>query len=222
MKPNFIAIIPARYNLAEKSTLQLVYEQVKKAVETVYIATDDSRFFDAVQSFGAKAVMISPNHQNSSDCCFEALSLIKKEERNDIIINVQYNETLILSEQIEILKSCFEDPTTQIATLIKAFPYNGFFDDLAKQNTTKVVINKRMEAMYFSRSIIPYKRGTDRNHWLEAHTYYKHIEMYAYRAEVLREITQLPQSSLELAESLEQLRWLENGYKIKVGIDKER
>jgi len=243
---NFIAIIPARYassrfpgkplaKIGEKPMIQLVYEQVKKAVETVYVATDDTRIFDAVQSFGGKAVMTSPNHQSGTDRCFEAYSLIKNEElriksdlslnssflilnSTDVIINVQGDEPFIQPEQIENLAACFNDPTTQIATLVKPFPYNGFFDDLANQNSPKVVINKRMEAMYFSRSIIPYKRGTDRNRWLEAHTYYKHIGMYAYRAETLREITQLPQSSLELAENLEQLRWLENGYKIKVGI----
>jgi 3-deoxy-manno-octulosonate cytidylyltransferase (CMP-KDO synthetase) len=233
MKPNFIAIIPARYastrfpgkplaKIGEKPMIQLVYEQVKKVVETVYVATDDARIFDAVQSFGGKAVMTSPNHQSGTDRCFEAYSLIQEQgtrnKEQDVVINVQGDEPFIQPEQIEGLQACFEDPTTQIATLIKPFPYNGFFDDLANQNTPKVVINRRMEAMYFSRSIIPYKRGTDRNRWLEAHTYYKHIGMYAYRAEVLREITQLPQSSLELAESLEQLRWLENGYKIKVGI----
>ncbi|MDR0873817.1 MAG: 3-deoxy-manno-octulosonate cytidylyltransferase [Prevotellaceae bacterium] len=237
---NFIAIIPARYassrfpgkplaKIGGKPMIQLVYEQVQKAVANVYVATDDQRIFEAVQAFGGKAVMTSPKHQSGTDRCFEAYNLIQTQDlrhktldarakSQDIIINVQGDEPFIQPEQIEALQACFADPTTQIATLVKPFPYNGFFDDLANQNSPKVVINKRMEAMYFSRSIIPYKRGTDRNRWLEAHTYYKHIGMYAYRAEVLQEITQLPQSPLELAESLEQLRWLENGYRIKVGI----
>ena len=293
IRPNFIAIIPARYassrfpgkplaKIGGKPMIQLVYEQAKKAVDTVFVATDDERIFSTVQAFGGKAIMTSPSHQSGTDRCFEAYSIVKSEERRtkndelrtmseelrmmnealimkndelimkseegrtkngcrpsgnssffthhssfsthhssfkeDVIINVQGDEPFIQPEQIESLAACFEDPATQIATLVKPFPYNGFFDDLANQNTPKVVINKRMEAMYFSRSIVPYKRGTDRNRWLEAHTYYKHIGMYAYRAEALCEITQLPPSPLELAENLEQLRWLENGYTIKTAI----
>jgi 3-deoxy-manno-octulosonate cytidylyltransferase (CMP-KDO synthetase) len=224
---SFIAIIPARYastrfpgkplaKIGNQTMIQRVYEQVKKAVETVYVATDDERIFDTVKSFGGNAVMTSSDHKSGTDRCFEAFTKIGN--GFDIIINVQGDEPFIKPEQIETLKNCFIDPKTEIATLIKAFPYNGFFDDLSNRDVPKVVINKKMEAMYFSRSVIPYNRGVDRNQWLAKHTYYKHIGMYAYRADVLKKITALPQSSLEIAESLEQLRWLENGYKIKVGI----
>ena len=136
-----------------------------------------------------------------------------------MVINIQGDEPFIHPEQIETLKGCFADPTTQIATLVKAFRADGDFErTLFNPNSPKVVFNQQHEALYFSRSIIPYIRGEKYTEWLKTHTFYKHIGLYAYRAEVLKEITQLPQSPLELAESLEQLRWLENGYKIKVGI----
>jgi 3-deoxy-manno-octulosonate cytidylyltransferase (CMP-KDO synthetase) len=224
---SFIAIIPARYastrfpgkplaDIGGKPMIQHVYEQVSLAVQDVYVATDDQRIYQAVEAFGGKAVMTKDTHQSGTDRCYEAYTKIANGAT--IVLNVQGDEPFVQAKQIETLKACFHDPQTQIATLIKAFPYNGFFDDLANQNTPKVVINKKMEAMYFSRAVIPYKRGTDRNQWLAAHTYYKHIGMYAYHAQILKEITQLPPSSLELAENLEQLRWLENNYKIKVGI----
>ena len=223
----FLAIIPARYastrfpgkplvDIGGKTMIQRVYEQVFKAVETVYVATDDKRIFDAVEAFGGKAVMTSEDHKSGTDRCYEAYT--KVGQGFDVVINIQGDEPFIKTEQIETIKDCFVVHETQIATLVKPFSYDGFYEDLSNYNTPKVVINKRMEAMYFSRSVIPYKRGTDRNQWLATHIYYKHIGMYAYRADVLKEISQLEQSSLELAESLEQLRWLENGYRIKVGI----
>lgn len=116
------------------------------------------------------------------------------------------------------MKACFDDPTTQIATLVKPFTVDNGFEALENVNSPKVVLNRNMNALYFSRSIIPYQRNAQKKNWLKNHTYYKHIGLYAYRVEVLKEITSLPQSVLELAESLEQLRWLENGYTIKVGI----
>ena len=125
---------------------------------------------------------------------------------------------LLLPSQLEAVKACFDDASTQIATLVKPFTPADGFDALENVNSPKVVVNKEMKALYFSRSIIPYQRNRDKKEWLAGHTYYKHIGLYAYRAPVLKEITSLPQSSLELAESLEQLRWLENGYSIKVGI----
>ncbi len=224
---NFLAIIPARYastrfpgkplaDMLGKPMIQRVYEQVKKAVDNVYVATDDQRIFDAVESFGGNAVMTSENHKSGTDRCFEATTKIGGDF--DVVINIQGDEPFVQPEQIEEIKKCFLDPSTEIATLVMPFPYDGFWDDLANANTPKVVINRRMEAMYFSRSVIPFKRGTDRNQWLQSHTYYKHIGMYAYKISTLGEITKLPQSPLELAESLEQLRWLENGYRVKVGI----
>ena len=224
---NFLAIIPARYastrfpgkplaDMLGKPMIQRVYEQVRKTVEHVYVATDDLRIYDAVKAFGGNVVMTSENHKSGTDRCFEACQKIGG--NFDVVINIQGDEPFVQPDQIEEIKKCFLDPTTEIATLVMPFPYNGFWDDLSNVNTPKVVINHRMEAMYFSRSVIPYLRGVDRNQWLQTHTFYKHIGMYAYKIDALGEITKLPQSKLELAESLEQLRWLENGYRIKVGI----
>lgn len=233
----FIGIIPARYastrfpgkplaDMLGKPMIQRVYEQVKKSLDLVYIATDDQRIFDAVVAFGGKAIMTGSHHQSGTDRCYEAYLRIKNEElrmknnnaESDIIINIQGDEPFIQVEQLEALKACFEDKQTQIATLVKAFTEADGLDALMNPNSPKVVLNKRNEALLFSRSIIPYKRGSECAEWLTQHTYYKHIGLYAYKAQVLKEITALPPSTLELAESLEQLRWLENGYRIKVGI----
>ncbi len=224
----FVALIPARYgstrfpgkplaDIGGKTMIHRVYEQVKKAVETVYVATDDQRIYDEVVRFGGKAIMTSINHKSGTDRCYEAYTKIGKPF--DVVLNIQGDEPFIEPEQIESLKKCFDYHGIDIATLVKPFSSGDIFDNLSASNTPKVVINKNMEAMYFSRSVIPFNRGIDRNSWLSVHTYYKHIGMYAYRSEVLAEITQLEQSPLELAESLEQLRWLENGYCIKVAIN---
>lgn len=223
----FIAIIPARYSstrfrgkplalIGNKPMIQHVYEQVKKSVNDVVVATDDQRIFNAVNNFGGIAVMTKTSHQSGTDRCFEALKKIKG--NFDIVINVQGDEPFVQPEQIETLKLCFSDPKTEIATLIKPFDKNTSWDELSSPNTPKVVINNRMEALFFSRSIIPYLRGIDRTKWLKTHTFYKHIGMYAYKVDTLAKITELKQTELEISEKLEQLRWLENGYSIKVGI----
>ena len=139
-------------------------------------------------------------------------------DRFDVVVNVQGDEPFIQPQQLQTVCQCFDDPTVDIATLVKPFTVADGYAALENANSPKVVVNNRMEALYFSRSIIPYLRGKDREEWLPNHTYYKHIGLYAYRTDVLRRITSLPQGDLERAESLEQLRWLENGYKIKVGI----
>lgn len=223
----FIGIIPARYAstrfpakplamLGGKTVIQRVYEQVCGVLDEAYVATDDERIETVVKSFGGKVVMTSVNHKSGTDRCYEAYT--KVGDGYDVIVNIQGDEPFIQRSQLEAVKACFDDKTTQIATLVKPFtPENGF-DALENVNSPKVVVDKRMNALYFSRSIIPFMRNKDKNEWLSGHTYYKHIGLYAYRASVLKEITSLPQSSLELAESLEQLRWLENGYKIKVGL----
>ncbi|MDR0824069.1 MAG: 3-deoxy-manno-octulosonate cytidylyltransferase [Prevotella sp.] len=222
----FIAIIPARYastrfpgkplaDMDGKPMIQRVYEQVKKAVDTVWVATDDPRIFDAVEAFGGKAVMTSTKHRSGTDRIQEAYSKIN--ERFDVVINVQGDEPFIQPRQIEALKNCFDSPDVELATLVKPFRKEDGFDVLFNPNSPKVVINKRDEAIYFSRSIIPYIRDAHHTEWLDKHTFYKHIGMYAYRVDVLKEITLLPQSSLEKAESLEQLRWIENDYRIRVG-----
>lgn len=222
----FIAIIPARYastrfprkplaDMNGKPMIQRVYEQVKKAIDDVWVATDDERIYNTVISFGGKAVMTSPDHKSGTDRIQEAYTKINGEF--DVIINIQGDEPFIQAEQIEALKNCFDSREVELATLVKPFKKEDGFDALFNANSPKVVINNKNEAIYFSRSIVPYIRDSHHTEWLDKHTFYKHIGMYAYRCDVLKEITQLPQSLLEKAESLEQLRWIENGYKIRVG-----
>ena len=224
---NYIGIIPARYAstrfpgkplamLGGKPVIQRVYEQVSGVMDDVLVATDDERILKTVEGFGGKAVMTRADHKSGTDRCYEAYVLQGKPY--DVVVNIQGDEPFIQPQQLEAVKACFEDVTTQIATLVKPFTADEPFAVLENVNSPKVVVNKNWNALYFSRSIIPYQRNAEKQDWLKGHTYYKHIGLYAYRTEVLKEITMLPQSSLELAESLEQLRWLENGYKIKVGI----
>ena len=227
----FIGIIPARYastrfpgkplaDMNGKPMIQRVYEQVKDVLDSVCVATDDIRIENAVKAFGGQVVMTSDQHRSGTDRCYEAYQKIG--EGYDVIVNIQGDEPFIHPEQIQTIKTCFADANTQIATLVKPFRSDDDFEStLFNPNSPKVVLNKNNEAMYFSRSIIPYIRGKIYTEWLPSHTFYKQIGLYAYRAQVLKEITQLPQSALELAESLEQLRWLENGYKIKVGITEQ-
>ena len=223
----FLGIIPARYAstrfpakplamLGGKTVIQRVYEQVAGVLDDAYVATDDERIEAAVKAFGGKVVMTSVHHKSGTDRCYEACTKIGGEF--DVVVNIQGDEPFIQPSQLDAVKACFEDVTTQIATLVKPFTADDAFAVLENVNSPKVVVNKNWNALYFSRSIIPYQRNAEKQDWLKGHTYYKHIGLYAYRTEVLKEITMLPQSSLELAESLEQLRWLENGYKIKVGI----
>lgn len=196
--------------------IERVYRQVVGVLDDAYVATDDDRIADAVKAFGGKVVLTSPNHKSGTDRCYEAFC--KVGEGFDVVVNIQGDEPFIQPSQLNAVRACFDDPQTQIATLVKPFTSADGIAALENANSPKVVVDKNWNAMYFSRSIIPFRRGKEKAEWLEGHTYYKHIGLYAYRAEVLKEITALPQSSLELAESLEQLRWLENGYTIKVGI----
>lgn len=223
----FIGIIPARYAstrfpakplamLGGKTVIQRVYEQVAGILDEACVATDDERIEAAVKAFGGKVVMTSVHHKSGTDRCYEAFT--KVGEGYDVIVNIQGDEPFIQPSQLEAVKACFDDEATQIATLVKPFTVADGFAALENVNSPKVVVDKRMNALYFSRSIIPFQRNAGKEEWLAGHTYYKHIGLYAYRAEVLKEITSLPQSSLEVAESLEQLRWLENGYTIKVGV----
>ncbi|MDO4180659.1 MAG: 3-deoxy-manno-octulosonate cytidylyltransferase [Bacteroidales bacterium] len=223
----FIGIIPARYAstrfpakplamLGGRPVIRRVYEQVEGVLDEVYVATDDERIEAAVKDFGGKVVMTSANHKSGTDRCYEAYT--KVGNGYDVVVNIQGDEPFIRRSQLEAVKACFDDAVTQIATLVKPFAPEDGLAALENPNSPKVVVNKNMNALYFSRSVIPYLRNVAKEEWLKQHTYYKHIGLYAYRAEVLKEITALPQSPLELAESLEQLRWLENGYTIKVGI----
>jgi len=222
----FVCIIPARYSSTRfpgkplvkigcKTMIQRVYEQASKALTDVYVATDDQRIYDTVIAFGGKAIMTSDLHKSGTDRCYEAFT--KLEEWFDVVINVQGDEPFIQPEQILELQKCFEEPETQIATLAKKITEKDGFDFLNNPNNPKLVINSRNEAMYFSRSIIPFNRGTESRNWISSHPYLKHVGIYAYRADILHDLTIIEQSPLEVAESLEQLRWLENGYRIKVG-----
>ena len=223
----FVGIIPARYAsqrfpgkplaiLGGKTVIQRVYEQVGKVLDDVYVATDDDRIKNTVEGFGGKAIMTSPDHKSGTDRIEEAVEKIGGDF--DVVINIQGDEPFIHESQIKELCACFDDADTQIATLGKPFTAEMGMEALENPNSPKIVVDNRGYAMYFSRSVIPYIRNTRREEWIGQFPYLKHIGLYAYRREVLRQVTQLPQSSLEIAESLEQLRWQQNGYKIKVGL----
>lgn len=221
-KEDFIGIIPARYSssrfpgkplakLGGKIVIQRVYEQVSKVLGNVWVATDDERISDAVKTFGGNVVMTRADHKSGTDRIEEAYAKIGKQ--TPVIINVQGDEPFIHPEQIESVMKCFDDPQTQIATLGIRFKS---IEAVRNVNSPKIVVDNNGYAMYFSRSIIPFVRGVDESEWLSHYPFLKHLGMYAYRADVLKAVTSLPQSSLEKAESLEQLRWLQNGFRIKV------
>ena len=218
-----LAVIPARYastrfpgkplvDIAGKSMIQRVYEQAKKCpdLSEVIIATDDKRIFDHVAGFQGMVVLTSVDHQSGTDRCAEVALL---HPQYDVIINIQGDEPYIDPAQISTLVGCFKSSGTQIATLIKKVQTE---QELLNPNSPKVIVNKSSEAIYFSRSPVPHVRGYEQQNWLQQYTYFKHIGIYGYRADILQQITKLPVSPLEKAESLEQLRWIENGYRIKV------
>ncbi|HTM65265.1 MAG TPA: 3-deoxy-manno-octulosonate cytidylyltransferase [Flavipsychrobacter sp.] len=220
-----IGIIPARYastrfpgkpliDIAGKSMIQRVYEQASKSksLSKVVVATDDARILDHVVAFGGEAVMTKEEHPSGTDRCWEALQ--KAGSEYQYVINIQGDEPFIDPQQIDSLAEIL-DGETELATQI--IPVHDY-ESLKDMGEVKVVLNKNMEALYFSRMIIPYIKGVPEEEWHLHHTYYRHVGMYAYRANVLEKITRLPVSSLEKAESLEQLRWLENGFKIKCAL----
>lgn len=238
----FIGIIPARYAstrfpgkplalLGGKTVIERVYRAVEGQMDYVAVATDDERIASAVRAFGGRCVLTDPRHRSGTDRCREALTKMEADLRTtegsrfrpfDVVVNVQGDEPFIRPRQLQALTACFADPATDIATLVRPFTPADGFAALQNPNSPKVVVNARMEALYFSRSVIPFLRETEAGDaWLSAHTFYKHIGLYAYRAPVLTAITQLPSSPLERAESLEQLRWLENGYRIRCAITHE-
>ena len=220
----FIGIIPARFAstrfpgkplamLGGRTVIQRVYEQATAILNEAYVATDDERIYQAVEQFGGRAIMTRADHKSGTDRIEEAAEKIGTQA--DVIINIQGDEPFIQQSQIETLMHLFDDPTTQIGTLGKRFET---IEAAQNPNSPKIVTDKRGFALYFSRSIIPYIRGKEQGEWLQHFPFLKHLGLYAYRREVLREVTLLPQSPLEIAESLEQLRWLENGYRIRVGL----
>lgn len=222
----FVAIIPARYAstrfpakplalLGGKPIIQHVYERVAQVFPTLCVATDDERISSVVESFGGVAVITSPNHKSGTDRCYEAFC--KMSTAADVVVNVQGDEPFIDASQLHSIMHCFDDERTEIATLVKPFTYDATIEQIENPNSPKVVVNNNSEALYFSRSVIPYLRGVDKKEWPKRHNYLKHIGLYAYRTDVLQRITAMPQGTLEKAESLEQLRWLEAGLCIKVG-----
>ena len=220
----FIAIIPARYAstrfpgkplalLGGLPVIQRVYEQAISVLPEAYVATDDERIFQCVEAFGGRAVMTRTDHKSGTDRIQEAVEHIGTDV--DVIINIQGDEPFVQASQLQTLMQLFDDTTTQIGTLGKRFES---MEAVQNPNSPKIVCDQRGFALYFSRSVIPFVRGKETAEWLKHYPFLKHLGLYAYRREVLREVTQLPQSPLEQAESLEQLRWLENGYRIRVGL----
>ena len=223
----FVGIIPARdastrfpgkplAMLGGKPVIQRVYEQVAGCFDDLYVATDDERIAAAVNAFGGKVVMTSESCNNGTERCLDAYKRLGLD--CDVIVNIQGDEPFIQPKQVNALKACFDNGETDIATLVKPFEAADGLERLECPNSPKVVFNEKGYALYFSRSVVPYLRGVEKDKWLQCHTFYKHLGVYAYRADILEQLTTLPQSPMEKAESLEQLRWLENGYKIKVGV----
>ncbi|HVN56830.1 MAG TPA: 3-deoxy-manno-octulosonate cytidylyltransferase [Bacteroidales bacterium] len=225
---HFTGIIPARYSssrfpgkplalIGGKPMIRLVYEQATRALDSVYVATDDERIMNAVESFGGKAVMTSTVHRSGTDRCAEAAQIIANKTGADpeVIINIQGDEPFILPEQISLLADCFTDKSVEIATLVSRIKENN---DIFNINETKVARSLAGDALYFSRSPIPFIRGAEKEEWLQKYPFYKHLGVYAYRFSTLSELTKLNPGELETAESLEQNRWLEHGYRIRTAV----
>ena len=220
-----VGIIPARYAstrfpgkplalIKGKPMIQRVYEQaLKSKLDAVVIATDDVRIADAVMDFGGQYVMTSPNHRSGTDRCCEALDLLKT--KYDAVVNIQGDEPFIDPKQIDLLVDLIVRDDTPLASLAKRI---DDADELFSSNAVKVVVNQEGNALYFSRNPIPFMRNVDRDEWLAKGRFYKHIGIYAYKADVLHQIAEMQPTTLELSESLEQLRWLENGLTIRMGV----
>ena len=228
MHMNFLGIIPARYgstrlegkplvDINGKPMIQWVYEKVRSVMEHVFVATDDIRIVEAVEDFGGDAVMTSIDHETGTNRCLEAAEIITKKTNVDfdVIINIQGDEPMMNPEQIETLQECFQDSSTQLATLV--IPVSDPVD-IENESEVFVTFDKDMNALYFSRAVIPVVYGVEKKNWMKYNLYYKHLGLYAYTFESLREFASLKTSNLEQMEKLEQNRWLENGGKIKVGI----
>ena len=220
-----VGIIPARYAstrfpgkplalIKGKPMIQRVYEQaLKSKLDAVVVATDDTRIADTLMDFGGHFVMTSPNHRSGTDRCLEALDLV--EERYDAVVNIQGDEPFIDPEQINQVVHLILREDTPLASLAKRIEAE---EELFSPNTVKVVMDRQGDALYFSRNPIPFMRNWDRKEWLANGAFYKHIGIYAYKADVLRQIAAMSPTGLETAESLEQLRWLENGLRIRMGV----
>jgi len=226
---NFIGIIPSRYqstrfpgkplaDICGKTMIQRVYEQAQKALEEVWVATDDERIVEAVKGFGGNVVMTSPDHRSGTDRCGEAALKITEltGKSYDVVVNIQGDEPFMQPREIGLIRECFTSSlNTEIATLIQPILKN---EDIFKPVMVKVVLDKDSNAIFFSRAPIPHIFGVDESKWLESYPFYGHVGLYAYRFSVLQELSKLSEVLVEKVESLEQLRWLENGYKIKTNI----
>jgi 3-deoxy-manno-octulosonate cytidylyltransferase (CMP-KDO synthetase) len=224
----FAGIIPARYEstrfpgkplamIGNKPMIRRVYEQAcKSSLDIVYVATDNQRIYDTVTGFGGRAVMTSSNHQSGTDRCAEAVDKIIGTGRAvDIVVNIQGDEPFIKPEQIDLLIDCFSSEGVEIATLVRKCEPG---EDIFNPNQPKVILSAGGDAIYFSRAAIPYLRDAEKDEWSKRHTYYKHIGLYAYKKEILKMITSLQRSPLEISESLEQNRWIENGFRIRTAV----
>lgn len=220
---SILGVIPARFASTRfpgkplvvingKTMIRRVYEQASasKQLAKVVVATDDDRIFSEVKSFGGEVVMTSGQHRSGTDRCAETVSKFPGDW--NAVINIQGDEPFIQPEQIDLLAGLFSDNEVKIGTLVKKLSDPA---DLDNPNTMKVVLDAKNNGMYFSRSCIPFVRGAEKHEWLSKHFFYKHIGIYGYRTEVLLALTKLQPGKLEIAESLEQLRWLENGYAIR-------
>lgn len=222
---NILGVIPSRYastrfpgkpliDIDGQLMIERVYKQVKKALDYVVVATDDERIVSAVESFGGIAIMTSTSHQSGTDRCAEAVTVFEENSdiKIDVVLNIQGDEPLIDPQQVTQVAQLFDESSTSIATLVKSIcDYETLFDE----NKTRVIINNKAEAIYFSRHAIPFIKGVAKTEWLQHQKFYSHIGLYGYKKEVLNQLVQLEQSCLEKMESLEQLRWIENGFIIK-------
>jgi 3-deoxy-manno-octulosonate cytidylyltransferase (CMP-KDO synthetase) len=225
---HFAGIIPARYSssrfpgkplalIGNKPMIQRVYEQSCKSLDLVYVATDDERIYNAIKNFGGNAIMTSPDHQSGTDRCAEAVARIAIETGNhiDIVVNIQGDEPFVKPEQIDLLMKCFDSESVEIATLVRKVEPG---EDIFNPNQPKVILNKEGDAIYFSRAAIPFIRDIEKSDWSTKHVYFKHVGLYAYLTETLKKLSSLARSPLEISESLEQNRWIENGFRIRTAI----
>jgi 3-deoxy-manno-octulosonate cytidylyltransferase (CMP-KDO synthetase) len=223
-----IGIIPARYestrlpgkplvDIGGKTMIQRVYEQASKALDTVIVATDDKRIQKEVLGFGGVVIMTGPHHQTGTNRCLEAYEIFVELSKKsfDYVINIQGDEPLLDPEQLKSLITCFDDPSTEMATLVKPIEADS---NILLGNEVFVVKNKNNKALYFSRSVIPFVRSFEKEEWTKNHTFYKHIGMYGFKVDALKTFAAMSCTALELAESLEQNRWLENGGSISVAV----
>lgn len=217
-----VGIIPARYSssrfpgkplaeIAGKSMIQRVYEQsnAAKKINKVVVATDDERIFNHVKNFGGEVIMTSSHHPSGTDRCFDCLQQLT--DKYEYVINIQGDEPFLHPNQIDEIAAMCDGETELVTQMIPVENHQILFD----KGEVKIVLNAKNEALYFSRNVIPFLKGVPEAVWHLKHNYYRHVGLYAYRSDILKSITELKPSALEIAESLEQLRWLEAGYKIK-------